>query len=74
MIHSILMSEVKGMGSQILRALGKTRNKKEFEVSSCIQFQQFSRKEIWKGFRLIAITFSPLELKLLDFDSISLMN
>ena len=34
MIHSILISEVKDMGSQVLRALRKALNKKNFEVSS----------------------------------------
>ena len=61
------MSEVKNMENQILQALGKAPNKKDFEVSSCAQFLQLSRKEKRKGFRLIATTFSPLGLIILDF-------
>ena len=45
---------------------------KNFEVSSSTQYLQFSRKEKWKRFRLIATTFSLLELTLLKIVSIQL--
>ena len=54
------------MESQVLRALGKTLNKKILKFHLKLNFHNFPRKKKWKSFRLIATTFSPLGLALLD--------
>ena len=55
------------MENQVLRALGKTSFKKTLKFHLGLNFFNFQKKMKQKGFRLIAKTFSLLELTLLDF-------
>ena len=62
------------MQSHVLLALREIPNQKNFEVSSWIQLDRFSRKRKRKFFRLIAMIFSLLGLTLLDLTSTQLVN
>ena len=44
-----MISEVKDMDSQVLRALGKTPNKKTLKVNFELKFYNFSRKRTLKN-------------------------
>jgi hypothetical protein len=61
LVLSILISEVKDMKSDVLRALkGSLSRKKNFEPCLWAQFQQFSRKKNYEDFEIVSATFSPL--------------
>jgi hypothetical protein len=58
--HSILISEVKDMNSDVFRALKAFLSKKNFEPCLPAQFKQFSRKKNYIDFDFLFATFSLL--------------
>jgi hypothetical protein len=62
LVHSILISEVKDMKSDVLWALKASLSKKNFETCLQAQFQQFSRKKIFIDFEFLSATFPLLGL------------
>jgi hypothetical protein len=60
LVHSILISEVKDMKSDVLRALIASLPEKNFEPCLRAQFWQFSRKKNCIDFGFLSATFPPL--------------
>jgi hypothetical protein len=60
LVHSIPISEVKDMKSDVLRAQMASFFEKNFEPCLQAQFQQFSRKKNCIDFELLYATFPPL--------------
>jgi hypothetical protein len=60
LVHSIPISEVKDMKSDVLRALKASLSEKNFEPCLRAQFQQFSRKKNCIDFEFCSSTFPPL--------------
>jgi hypothetical protein len=61
LVHSIPISEVKDMKSDVLRALkGSLSEEKNFEPCLWAQFQQFSRKKNCIDFEILFATIPPL--------------
>jgi hypothetical protein len=61
LVHSIPISEVKDMKSDVLRALKAFLSEKNLEPCLRAQFQQFSRKKNCIDFEFCSSTFPPLE-------------
>jgi hypothetical protein len=67
LIHSIPISEVKYMKSDVLQALKESHSEKTFEPCLRAQFQQFSRKINCIDFAFLSATFLPLGSTFLKF-------
>jgi hypothetical protein len=63
LVHSILISEVKDMKSDVLRALKGFLSEKNFEPCLRAHFKQLSRKKNCLDFEFLPATFPPLGLK-----------
>jgi hypothetical protein len=63
LVHSIPISEVKDMKSNVLRALKGFLFEKNFQPFLWAQFKQFSRKKNCMDFEFLLATFPPLGLK-----------
>jgi hypothetical protein len=59
-VHSIPISEVKDMKSDVLWVLKAFLSKKNFEPCLQAQHQQFSRKKNYIDFEFLSPTFPPL--------------
>jgi hypothetical protein len=63
LVHSIPISEVKDMTSDVLWALKASLSEKTFEPCLQPQFSQISRKKNCIDLEILSATFPPLGLK-----------